>query len=203
MTESEDTTEGDLIRRVQAGERQAFQQIAEQLSEPLFRCALSLCRDRQLAEDISQESLLEAWKCIGRFDGRCRFSTWLYGILRIRFLKARDRATRRILAGPLSDESLFFSNSTSPSVTDPAEDSERAEDGERIQKAVAALPEEHRQVIELRFFADAKLDDIAAALDIPVGTVKSRLHNGLEKLRLMKIAVNLSPATRESSVRQP
>jgi RNA polymerase sigma-70 factor (ECF subfamily) len=98
MTDRETTIEGELIRRVQAGEQQAFQQIARQHSEPLFRCALTLCRDRQLAEDISQEALLEAWQSIGRFDGRCRFSTWLYGILRHRFLKARQRrarATRR------------------------------------------------------------------------------------------------------------
>jgi RNA polymerase sigma-70 factor, ECF subfamily len=207
MTERETTFEGELIRRVQAGEQQAFQQIAGQHTEQLFSCALTLCRDRQLAEDISQETLLEAWKSIGRFDGRCRFSTWLYGILRHRFLKARERAARRIVAESSSDDpqssSQTNSQSTSQLLADPARISERAEDAERVRKAVAALPDEHRQVIELRFFADAKLDDIAAALDIPLGTVKSRLHNGMEKLRQLNLDVNLFSATGESPARQP
>ena len=199
MTEHETTFDGELIRRVQAGEQQAFQQIAGQHTEQLFRCALALCRDRQLAEDISQETLLEAWKSIERFDGRCRFSTWLYGILRHRFLKARERAARRIVA----ESPSYDPQSTSQAASDPTQVSERSEDADRVRKAVAALPDEHRQVIELRFFADAKLGDIAAALDIPLGTVKSRLHNGLEKLRQLNLAVNLFSATGESSVRQP
>lgn len=211
MTEREITFECDLIRRVQAGEQQAFQQIAGQHSEQLFRCALMLCRDRQLAEDISQESLLEAWKSIGRFDGRCRFSTWLYGILRHRFLKARERTARRIEAESSSAESQSHSQTNSQSTSqvisqslaDPTQVLERAEDADRVRNAVATLPDEHRQVIELRFFADAKLEDIAAALDIPLGTVKSRLHNGLEKLRQLNLAVNLFSTTRESSARQP
>lgn len=198
MTERKPTVESELIRRVQAGELQAFQQIAGEHSESLFHCALTLCRDRQLAEDIAQETLLEAWKSIGRFDGRCQFSTWLYGILRHRFLKARQRAARRVVM----ESSPDVQPSSALTAVNPTRDSERAEDAERVQKAVAALPDEHRQVIELRFFADAKLDDIAAALDIPLGTVKSRLHNGLEKLRQLNLAVNLFSATGESSVRQ-
>jgi RNA polymerase sigma-70 factor (ECF subfamily) len=66
---------------------------------------------------------------------------------------------------------------------------------------VASLPEEHRLVVELRFFAGATLDEVAAALGCPLGTVKSRLHNALEKLRQMNLAVNLftsSGETRES-----
>jgi RNA polymerase sigma-70 factor, ECF subfamily len=203
MTERETTFEGELIRRVLAGEQQAFQQIAGQHTEQLFRCALTLCRDRQLAEDISQETLLEAWRSIGRFDGRCRFSTWLYGILRHRFLKARERCARRIVAESPSDDTRYSSHINSQPAADPSRDSERAEDAEHVRNAVASLPEEHRQVIELRFFADAKLDDIAAALDIPLGTVKSRLHNGLEKLRQLNLAVNLFSTNGESSVRQP
>ncbi len=199
MTNSETTVESELIRRVRAGEQRAFEQITRQHCEALFRCALTLCRDRQLAEDISQETLLEAWRSIARFDGRCRFSTWLYGILRHRFLKVRQRAARRIVAESSPDNPP----STSWTAADPARDSERAEDAERVQKAVAALPDEHRQVIQLRFFADAKLDDIAAALDIPLGTVKSRLHNGLEKLRQLKLTVNHFSAPGESTERQP
>lgn len=198
MAESETTSEGELIRRVQAGEQQAFQQIARQHSEPLLRCALTLCRDRLLAEDIVQETLLEAWRSIGRFDGRCRFSTWLYSILRHRFQKAMRQVSRRVVADSPTDNLSWILQAAA----DPTRDVQRAEDADRVRKAVTALPDEHRQVIELRFFADAKLDDIAVALDIPLGTVKSRLHNGLEKLRQQNLAVNLFSASGESSVRQ-
>jgi len=74
-------------------------------------------------------------------------------------------------------------------------------DAQRVRRAVASLPEEHRLVVELRFFAGATLDEIAAALGCPLGTVKSRLHFALEKLRQMSLAVNLftsSGDTRES-----
>jgi RNA polymerase sigma-70 factor (ECF subfamily) len=198
MAASETNLVGELIRRAQAGELWAFEQIAQQHSEPLFRCALTLCCDHQLAEDISQEALLEAWRSIGRFDGRCRFSTWLYGILRHRFLKAARRVARRFAELPPDDAAPFVAANT-----DPSRESQRAEDAAHIRQAVAALPEEHRQVIELRFFADATLDDISAALDIPLGTVKSRLHNGLEKLRQTNLAVNLFSTARESPTRQP
>ena len=97
-----------------------------------------------------------------------------------------------------SDDTRYSSPTNSQPAADPSRDSERAEDAERVRNAVSALPDEHRQVIELRFFADAKLDDIAAVLDIPLGTVKSRLHNGLEKLRQLNLAVNLFSATGES-----
>jgi RNA polymerase sigma-70 factor, ECF subfamily len=197
MAEHETTVESELIRRAQAGEQQAFQQIARQHSEPLLCCALTLCRDRQLAEDIAQETLLEAWRSIGRFDGERRFSTWLYGILRHRFLKARRRVSRRIVVDTPTDDL----SSMSQTATDPSRESQREEDAERIRSAVSDLPDEHRQVIELRFFADAKLDDIAVTLGIPLGTVKSRLHNGLDKLRQANLALNLFPASGESSAR--
>ncbi len=79
MTSSSTNSDGELIRLAQAGDQRAFQSLAQMHSEPLLGCAVTLTRDRQLAEDIVQETLLEAWRSIGRFDGRCRFSTWLYG----------------------------------------------------------------------------------------------------------------------------
>ena len=80
---------------------------------------------------------------------------------------------------------------------------EASEDARRVRQAVASLPEEHRLVVELRFFAGATLEEIAAALDCPLGTVKSRLHHALEKLRQMKLAVNLFAPSRETRESKP
>lgn len=199
MQPSDIPSEGELIRRAQAGDQAAMQDIVRRHSESLLRCALTLSHDRQRAEDIAQETLLEAWRSIDRFDGRCRFSSWLFGILRHRYLKAMRHLSRR----GHSDQPIFCEAELPPSLADPGRDSQHAEDAARVRRAVAALPEEHRQVIELRFFADASLEDIAAALDIPLGTVKSRLHNGLEKLRQQRISVNLFSPIGESLARQP
>ena len=186
--------DNDLIRRVQAGDGSAFQRLAELHAEPLYRYAIVMCRDHHKAEDIVQETLIEAWRSLGRFDSRCRFSTWLYGILRHRFLKTcRHRSD-----GLLSSLNKAPIETLTQKSVGPESLFQTSEDAERVQIAIAELPDKHRQVIELRFFADASLDEIAAVLDVPTGTVKSRLYHGLEKLRQLNLAVNLFPSAGES-----
>jgi RNA polymerase sigma-70 factor, ECF subfamily len=184
-----------LIERAQAGDAAAFERLAQQQAAPLWRSALALGKDGHWAEDLAQETLVEAWRSLARFDGRCRFSTWLYGILRHRFLKGQPR---QIAARLPASNALGQARS---SVCSPDRSAEASEDAQRVRRAVTSLPEEHRLVVELRFFAGATLEEIAAALDCPLGTVKSRLHHALEKLRQMNLAVNLfssSGETRES-----
>jgi RNA polymerase sigma-70 factor (ECF subfamily) len=189
--------ENDLIRCSQAGKGSAFQRLANEYAAPLWRCALSLCKDRHFADDLVQETLIEAWRCLGRFDGRrSRFSTWLYGILRHRFLKGlRQNAARSFAVDALARESC--------AVPPPDLSAEASEDAQRIRRAVKSLPEEHRLVIELRFFAGMALEEIAATLGCPLGTVKSRLHHALEKLRQMNLSVNLFMSSGESRERKP
>jgi RNA polymerase sigma-70 factor, ECF subfamily len=189
--------ERELIDRAKAGEAIAFEQLAGQHAAVLWRCALTLGKDRHWAEDLVQETLVEAWRSLARFDGRCRFSTWLYGILRHRFLKGRRNQNAVGLATP---ETLGQEQCTARS---PDGSAETSEDAERVRNAVMSLPEEHRLVVELRFFAGAKLDEIAAALGCPLGTVKSRLHHALEKLRQMNLAVNLFTSTGETKESRP
>lgn len=192
MNMSEDT-ERDLIDRAQAGDALAFGRLVEQHAARLWRCALALSKDSHWAEDLAQETLVEAWRSLPRFDGRCKFTTWLYGILRHRYLKGRrHQNTTRLFA--------LDHPSQVPRTTEctPDRAAEASEDAQRIRQAVAELPEEHRLVVELRFFAGTALDEIATALGCPLGTVKSRLHHALEKLRQMNLMVNLFTSSRES-----
>jgi len=192
--DAHDDDERDLIDRAQAGEAIAFERLASQHAAPLWRCALALGKDSHWAEDLAQETLVEAWRSLARFDGRCRFSTWLYGILRHRFLKGRRNQNAVGLS--TSADALAQEPCTAHP---PDRSAEMSEDARRVRQAVASLPEEHRLVVEFRFFAGATLDEIAAALDCPLGTVKSRLHNALEKLRHKNLAVNLFTSSGESS----
>ncbi len=189
--------ERDLIQSAQQGDTGAFRRLAEHHSPRLCSCAITLCRDGHLAEDLAQETLLEAWRSLTRFDGRVLFSTWLYAILRHRYLKHLRRPGS---ASHSTLESTASANLEQSQVA-PVEAAERSEDSQRLQIVVGQLPEEHRQVIELRFFADCNLDEIAATLGCPLGTVKSRLHHGLKKLREMSLNVNLFPQERESIAR--
>jgi RNA polymerase sigma-70 factor, ECF subfamily len=193
--DAHEDNERELIDRAQAGEAVAFEQLAVRHVAPLWRCAMTLGKDGHWAEDLAQETLVEAWRSLPRFDGRCQFSTWLYGILRHRFLKGR----RGQNAVGLSASDALAQEASRACLPDRS--AETSEDARRVRQAVASLPEEHRLVVELRFFAGATLDEIAAALDCPLGTVKSRLHHALKKLRDMNLAVNLftsSGETRES-----
>ena len=182
----------ELIDRAQAGEATAFERLAEQYAARLWRCALALCKDGHWAEDLVQETLVEAWQSLARFDGRCgAFSSWLHGILRHRFLKGRrQQHAARLSASDGLDHTPCIAYT-------PDRSAEMSEDALRIRDAVAKLPEEHRLVVELRFFAGATLDEIAAALGCPLGTVKSRLHHALKTLRQMNVTVNLFTSDRE------
>ena len=181
-----------LLSRAGAGDADAFCQLTGPLHARLLQQATALAGDVTAAEDLVSETLVEAWKSLPRYNQSCRLSTWLYAILLHRHRKSLRRARCR----PVSLAWLPFFEardlherqaSLSSPEPSPSEALARNEAGVRLRRSLEQLPPKQRQVILLRFFEDASLSDIAAVLGCSVGTVKSRLHNGLEKLRQMKM----------------
>ena len=155
----------ELIDRAQAGEATAFERLAEQHAARLWRSARALCKDNHCAEDLVQETLVEAWRSMARFEGRRGFSSWLHGILRHRFLKGRrQQNSARLSASDGLDQTPCMAST-------PDRSAEMSEDALRTRRAVANLPAEHRLVVELRFFAGATLDEMQRLAAIGNGEV--------------------------------
>ena len=187
----------DLLTRARAGESSAFCRLAAEHEGRLLQQACGLTHDPSAAEDLVAETLVEAWRSLSRYDGTCRFSTWLFSILLHRHQKALRRARSRpvplaALPSAEADEWRQAQENLHAADPSPAEEAMRREAADKLRTAVGALPEKHQQVILLRFFEDASLPEIAAVLGCSAGTVKSRLHYALEKLREAQQGLNLS-----------
>ena len=187
----------DLLTRARAGESSAFCRLAAEHEGRLLQQACGLTRDPGAAEDLVSETLIEAWRSLSRYNGACRFSTWLFSILLHRHQKALRRARSRPIAlaalpSAEADERRQAQENLPAAGLSPADEAMRKEAAGKLRQAVEALPEKHQRVVLLRFFEDASLPEIAALLGCSVGTVKSRLHYALEKLREAQQGLNLS-----------
>jgi RNA polymerase sigma-70 factor (ECF subfamily) len=187
----------DLLTRARAGESSAFCQLAAEHERRLLQQASGLTRDLSAAEDLVSETLVEAWRSLARYNGACRFSTWLFAILLHRHQKALRRARSRpiplaALPSAKADERRQAQENLPAAGPSPADEAMRKEAADKLRQTVETLPEKHQRVVLLRFFEDASLPEIAALLGCSVGTVKSRLHYALEKLREAQQGVNLS-----------
>jgi RNA polymerase sigma-70 factor, ECF subfamily len=169
----------DLLVRAQARDADAFCELCKPYEDRLFRQAVVLCQNQTLAEDLVQETLIEAWKSLRRFNGRCRLFTWFCSIMLHRYQKTIRRKQPAVVADGLCEAMV----DEQPS---PAMASESGDRARLLQQHLDNLPHKQRQVIYLRFYVDNSLEQIAAALNCSPGTIKSRLFNGLENLRKMR-----------------
>jgi RNA polymerase sigma-70 factor (ECF subfamily) len=182
-----------LLDRARSGDAEAFGEICRVHETRLLRQAITLCGDATLAEDLAQDTLVEAWKCLHRFNGQCQLFTWFCAILLNRY-RNTIRAKHPVPFSSFSrqDQNQFKASAEQLINPDalPDEATQLHEQAALVQQCIQSLPVKHQQVIHLRFFVDDSLTGIAAALGCSVGTVKSRLFHALDKLRGMN-ALNL------------
>lgn len=177
----------DLVRRAQVGDLAAFDRLVRSLEDRLWRQALAFCHNEALADDLVQQTLIEAWKSLRRFNFTCQFSTWLCAILWHRHQKElRSARSRPMPLTSLNTQEAGHVEALEDQMEDvrlsPASVLEQKEAGAYVRQWIAALPPEQQEVIVLRFFADASLAEMASIAGVPVGTIKSRLHYALEAL---------------------
>ena len=179
----------DLISQARSGDCEAFDALCREHGDRLLRQAIALCGDVSTAEDLVQETLIEAWRGLPRYRGGCQFFTWLCGILIHRHLNSRRKRWPipfSFLFGGERDEAESFADQVADPSPAPDAPARQAEQAARLLRSLAKLPPKQREVVHLRFYAEETLEGIAAALGCSVGTVKSRLFHGLERLRRIK-----------------
>lgn len=157
------------------GDNQAFAELVRRHQGKVRGLLLRLTANPPLADDLAQEVFLRAYRGLVGFEGRARFSTWLYRIAYNVFLNHRTRS-KELAALPLGFESQTAApdGDLSPTRFDMRRD---------LAGAIAALPERYRAVVTLYYLEDVSYPEIAEVLDLPLGTVKTHLHRAKKLLR--------------------
>ena len=183
-----------IVAAVLDGDREAFRRLVERESAAVIRACHRILGDHGEAEDAAQEAFVTAYRSLASWRSDGPFGAWLTRIaVRIALRQAGKRRTvawRDPSGGnaddgapSAADRAADRASVSAASWTDPAILSMRSERATEIRYAVSALPEPYREVVALRFFGEASLDEIARETGRPLGTVKTHLHRGLARLR--------------------
>jgi len=165
------------IERTLAGDTDAYRHLVLRYQDRLFYALLQASRSREDAEEVTQEAFLQAYRQLGRFEARARFSTWLYRIA-FNLLHSHRRRQRRVVSlDALPDAEVVDTGAR------PEADMERQERVQLVHRALGLLPDEQRSILVLRELEGFDYGQIAEALSLPPGTVRSRLHRARLLLR--------------------
>jgi RNA polymerase sigma-70 factor (ECF subfamily) len=176
------TSDEVLIGRIASGDRLAMQVLFARHHLRVYRFVLRLVRAESVAEDLISEVFLDVWRQAGRFEGRSAVSTWLLAIARFKALSALRRKP---------DEEL--DDEAAEAIEDPTDDPEvslaKKDKGAVIRKCLAGLSAEHREIIDLVYYHEKSVEEVAVIVGIPEATVKTRMFYARKKLgELLKAA---------------
>jgi len=164
--------ERNLVQRAKHGDRQAFGELAAAAGNRLFAVAQRILRDADAAGDVTQQTLVKIWRELPRLRDADRFDGWSYRLIvnacndELRH-QSRSRGNLQLLEhdSPIPDPALTVA------------------ERDQLERGFARLTAEQRSVVVLQYYLDYSMSEIAAALDIPEGTVRSRLHHARRALR--------------------
>jgi RNA polymerase sigma-70 factor, ECF subfamily len=183
-----DVSELDLVKRCQAGQTEAFDELVTRYRTRVFAMIYNMVHNEQDAWDLAQESFVKAWKSIKRFRRRSSFYTWIYRIvMNVTIDWLRKKQVKG--AGAEFDDSIQLKEIDPASKTVPKADPlphermERSEVRARIDNAIAQLSPDHRAVILMKEIEEMQYHEIAETLGCSIGTVMSRLFYARKKLQ--------------------
>ena len=169
------TSDEVLIGRIANGDRLAMQVLFARHHVRVFRFVVRMVRDEAAAEDLISDVFLDVWRQAGRFEGRSAVSTWLLAIARFKALSALRRRSNEEL-----DEE------TAGAIEDPSDDPEivleKKDKSAVIRKCLTGLSAEHREIIDLVYYHEKSVEEVAEIVDIPENTVKTRMFYARKKL---------------------
>ncbi|MCA0170899.1 RNA polymerase sigma factor SigW [Bacillus sp. RAR_GA_16] len=174
-----------IVLKVRKGDHNAFGELVELYKDRVFALTYRMLGNRQEAEDVAQEAFIRAYTNIDRYQIDRKFSTWLY---RIATNLSIDRMRKKkpdyyLDAEVAGTEGLTMYSQISTDEPLPEEEVVSLEAQEGIHQAILSLPAKYRSAITLKYIQELSLKEISEILDLPVGTVKTRIHRGREALR--------------------
>ncbi len=178
----------DLVKRAQRGDEEAFASLAVAAGDRLHAVAHRILRDIELAEDATQQALLAIWRDLPQLRDPARFDAWSYRLL-VRACYAEGRRSRNWTP----NMRLLPSDGTVQ-----ADGSSAVVDRDQLERGFRRLSIDHRAVVVLHHYLDMPLDQVAQALDVPAGTVRSRLHHAMRGLRAA-LDADARPPVREAA----
>ena len=179
-------TESELVRAARSGDQSAFEALVKANQAMAYQLAYRMTGNPEDAADLTQEAFLNAWRGLAAFDGRASFSTWLYRLTSNACIDFLRREKRRVsLSMTLEDEEDEEGRQAQlpDSRYSPERELEKKEAAEAVRRGLAALSDEHREVLVLRELEGLSYTEIAQTLSLEEGTVKSRIARARLALR--------------------
>jgi RNA polymerase sigma-70 factor (ECF subfamily) len=176
-----------LMARIVNYDRSAMHMLYARHHVRVYRFALRVLRDRALSEDVVSDVFFEVWRSADQFEGRSAVSTWLLGIARLKAFSALKRCPEEEL-----DERA--ANTIEDPADDPASSLERKETDSVLRECLSGLPRGHREIIDLVYFHEKSIAEVAEIVGIPRNTVKTRMFSARKRLATMLQAAGIKQA---------
>ncbi len=182
-------TDQQVVERASTGSEAAYRELVRRYQRPVFSLIYRMVRDRELAEDLTQETFVKVLNAIDRYRPEYKFSSWIFKIANnasIDHLRRRELDTLSLDGGPdamTPDRVQATSLQLGDGAESQLEELEARELGTQIERAIGALRPEYRSCIIMRHVEGRAYDEIAEVLDLPLGTVKTYIHRARAELR--------------------
>lgn len=180
-----DLVEKRLVRQVKEGQVQAFAELVELYKDRLYQLAYRMLGNAHEAEDVTQETFLRVYTNLDRYDPNQKFSTWIYRIAtNLSIDRIRKHRPKFSLDAEMNDRENLNLYATLPDKErTPEEQVIAGELQQKVQEAISSLSPSYRTIMILRYIEDLSLQEISEILQLPVTTIKTRIHRGREALR--------------------